>query len=230
VATIGVRSDLRLWLAGSSDMGDMGRAASQGDLGEVERLVGQDPSLLDARTLFDRTPLMEASEGVHLGVVRWLLDRGAAIDTQRDYGATALYMATWPDHLPVVRLLVERGADPTIALKNGFSLLMAACCASRGTEVARYLLAHPSTAAVINRRDDTGRTALWYACKYGRGPIVLLLLKHGADPTIAADNGETPMAIAHGACARAQDIEGQRAGVAALKVRGLSPCPRSSFG
>jgi hypothetical protein len=47
------------------------RAAKAGDVGEVERLVGQDPGLLDARDrLFGRTPLKHASGGGRVGVVR----------------------------------------------------------------------------------------------------------------------------------------------------------------
>jgi hypothetical protein len=47
--------------AGSSAVGDTWRAASTGDLAEVERLVGQDPGLLDAGERTGQTPLMLAS-------------------------------------------------------------------------------------------------------------------------------------------------------------------------
>jgi ankyrin repeat protein len=35
-----------------------------------------------------------------------------------------------------------------------------------------------------------------FACYYGCGGVVRVLLEHGADPTIANDDGETPMAVA----------------------------------
>jgi ankyrin repeat protein len=38
------------------------RAAKAGDLDEVERLVGHDPSLLNAGDRYGRTPLMWASQ------------------------------------------------------------------------------------------------------------------------------------------------------------------------
>jgi ankyrin repeat protein len=53
-------------------------AARGGDLAEVERLVGQDPGLLDTPNAHSETPLMHASREGHVGVVRWLLDHGAA--------------------------------------------------------------------------------------------------------------------------------------------------------
>jgi hypothetical protein len=40
-------------------MDDIWRAAKAGDVGEVERLVGQDPGLLDARD-DGRTPALDA--------------------------------------------------------------------------------------------------------------------------------------------------------------------------
>jgi ankyrin repeat protein len=98
-------------------MDDIWEAARGGDVGEVERLVGHDPSLLDAGDEDEegQTPLMGASQKGHVGVVEWLLNRGAAIDKQDDDGCTALFFASWWGRAPVVALLLERGADPTIA-------------------------------------------------------------------------------------------------------------------
>jgi uncharacterized protein len=51
-----------------------------GDLGEAERLLGQDPGLLDPKEGRDCTPSILASYEGHVEVVRWLVDKGAAID------------------------------------------------------------------------------------------------------------------------------------------------------
>jgi hypothetical protein len=61
-------------------------AAEAGDLAEVQRLVGQDPGLLDATMRDYRlqdAPDARLRQG-HVGVVRWLLDKGAAIN-ERGY-------------------------------------------------------------------------------------------------------------------------------------------------
>jgi hypothetical protein len=84
-------------------------------LGGVERLVGQEPGLLKAKDGPGSTPLMLASFKGHVGVVRCLLDKGAAIDERSDLGCTALWFACLMGRFPVIRLLVEGGADPTIA-------------------------------------------------------------------------------------------------------------------
>jgi uncharacterized protein len=204
-------------VAGSSAMGDIWEAAKAGDLGEVERLVGHDPSLLDAKDGRGQTPLILSSEKGHVGVVRWLLDRGAALNERDDDGFTALYLASCYGRGPVVALLLERGADPTIA-NNGNTTPLAIASYHGRTEVVRYLLARPSAVATINRRSDRGGcTALWWACLQGQGGAVRLLLKHGADPTIADNDGTTPMANAQNAPFR---VEGHRECIEALEVRG----------
>jgi ankyrin repeat protein len=200
------------------------QAAREGDLAEVEGLLGQDPGLLDARYL-GWTPLVYASHQGHVGVVRWLLDQGAAILERDANGCTALWFACQEGHAPVASLLLERGADSTIATAGGATPLMAA--SEKGhPEVVRVLLGHPSAKANINHRARHGETALWHACYRGRGGVARALLASGADPTIAANDGTTPMAIAK------QDppsyppgitAEGRRECVAALEVRSCLP-------
>jgi hypothetical protein len=62
---------------------------------------------------------------------------------------------------------------------------------------------------------------MWEACYRGRGVVVRALLEGGADPTIARNNGTTPVAIVK----QINDLrypvtaEGRRECVAALEVR-----------
>jgi ankyrin repeat protein len=202
-------------------------AAKAGDLAEVERLVGQDPGLLDAKDgFFGGAPLMLAAREGHVGVVRWLLDKGAAIDHIDNIGSTALWRTCCEGRLPVVRLLLERGADPTIADHGGSTPLMTASYQGH-VEVVRSLLGHPSAKTMLNRRDRYGKTALWEACYYGRGGVVRVLLESGADPTIAF-TGITPMAIARlTPSSRFISAQGRREAVAVLEVR---PCLSLSTG
>jgi hypothetical protein len=142
-----------------------------------------------------KTPLMLASEKGHVEVVRWLLDHGAAINGGGIRRLTALFCASESGRLPVARLLLERGADPTTATRWGSTPLMAASLQGH-LEVVRMLLGHPSAKATVNQRDKLGRTALWRACYNGHTEIVRALLESGADPSIAHNDGTTPMAIA----------------------------------
>jgi uncharacterized protein len=138
-------------------MDDIWEAAREGDVGEVERLVRHDPGLLNAEGFDRRTPLMLASWEGHVGVVRWLVDNGAAIHDRDAYGSTALRLACYHGRLDVTRLLFEKGADPTLGNTGGGTPLIAA--SSNGhLEVVRFLLGLPSAKASINRRDSLGRT------------------------------------------------------------------------
>jgi ankyrin repeat protein len=169
-------------------------AAGAGDVSEVERLVRQDPGLLDVRDARGMTPLMCASQKGHMGVVLSLLDKGAAIHAQSPGGWTALLLAcSFVGHPPLVRLLVERGADPATCRDRGSTALMFASLNGH-LEVVRVLLGLPSAKATINHRNSHGCTALWLACRIGREGMVRLLLEGGADHTIADNNGNTPMA------------------------------------
>jgi hypothetical protein len=154
---------------------------------------------------------MQASGTGHVEVVRWLLDRGAAMHERDDGRCTPLFLASWYGHPTVVQLLMERGADPAVASNGGMTPLVTASACGR-TAVMECLLAHYSAVATINRRSDIGSTALRYACEDGYVEIVRLLLKHGADFTIASNDGVTPTAM-----------KTRRECKAALKVRAPVP-------
>jgi hypothetical protein len=95
-------------------------ALREGNLGEVERLVEWDPRLLDARDDGSFPPLVFASAQGHTEVVRWLLDKGAAVNELYSLGgSSALCHACHEGRVPVVRLLLAEGADPAIATKKG---------------------------------------------------------------------------------------------------------------
>jgi hypothetical protein len=197
------------------------KAAYDGDLAEVQRLVREDPGLLTAtepQTL-GFTPLLAASTMGHVAVVRWILDKGVAVNGGDRPGCTPILFASGRGRTAVVRLLLERGADPTIG--NTIDNLPLTNAPGDGyLEVVRLLLGHPSVKASINHRDDDGRTALWRACLNGRGGVVRALLESGADSTIADNHGITPTAVAKQVpLPRWVTAEGRRECVAALEVR-----------
>jgi len=57
---------------------------------------------------------MIAAQRGESGVVRLLLEKGAALDHTAKYGLSALMLAVIAGHADIVRALVEAGADPSL--------------------------------------------------------------------------------------------------------------------
>ena len=91
------------------------RAASEGNIGEMQRLVnnGYSPELFDD---LGRAPLHYAVEGQHCKAVEWLLAAGANVNShdEEHIGETPLCYATQSDYPELVELLLRKGADPDI--------------------------------------------------------------------------------------------------------------------
>jgi hypothetical protein len=105
-------------------MDDIWGAAEAGDLGEVERQLGHDPGLLNAKDDEGFTPLMIASYGGHVGVVRLLLDKGAALDEQDREGRTP--KAVWPSSSQRLMLALALGSPSSTRTTSRWPLVDAA--------------------------------------------------------------------------------------------------------
>eukprot|EP00752_Nemacystus_decipiens_P005549 g5020.t1 len=133
------------------------------------------------------TPLMLASYNDHPGVVRALLDGGAAVSLAKDDGITALFSAADSGSLGVTKILVEAGADlETRVLDGGTSLHVAA--EAGHTDVITALV--EAGAKTGSRRRD-GATPLYLAAREGRAGVVRVLLRARADPLLAFTNQMT---------------------------------------
>lgn len=105
------------------------RAAADGDLSEVERLVAEGAEI-NAFDDLSRTPLHYAAENEHYKVTAWLLEHGAAVNAydEKMIGETALCLAAQKHYPEMVELLLKHGADPDI---NGWVGLTARIRAQR---------------------------------------------------------------------------------------------------
>jgi ankyrin repeat protein len=169
----------------------------------------------------------DAERGVsHMDVAKLLLDKGA--DPNAAYvktipprqaqgninvsaGATPLYRAVRSIDLAAVQLLVDRGANPSLALKDGSTPLMAAAGlgAPRGgdeevtdagdrndpVDVMKALIAK---GANVNAANDVGMTPLHYAAQRGSDRIIEFLAGQGARFDVKNKQGRTPSELARG--------------------------------
>lgn len=138
-------------------------ASRHGPLSIAALLVKQGADV-NAVAYNDFRPLHKAANFGHLDIVRLLLSHGASVEA-RGAGSTALEEAASSGHRAIVQALIETGAVYT---------LQAALSLSDAGRVRDLLSNDPSLAR--------GQGILHRAAQGGNGPIVKLLLEHGADP------------------------------------------------
>lgn len=166
-----------------------------------------------------------------LPLLQKLLAAGSNPDPGLAPAAKAFYGFDRDCDTSVVDALLARGARPDGGVPTGKATpLMEASTNLCAAMVSRLL----DRGASVNRTDQYGRTALYFALTNLNGtgtrtpePVLNLLIKAGANPNLAADRfvgGETPMLLA---CARATHAIGlflKAGGDPELKANGGNTC------
>ena len=129
-------------------------------------------SILDKNML-----LLEACKDGKTENVTMLLEKGADVNAEDDYGITALMCASENGHTEIVSMLLEKGADVNAECDEGRTALMWASVYGH-TEIVSMLL---EVGADVNAEDDYGITALTNASEDGHTEIVSMLLEKGAE-------------------------------------------------
>ena len=169
----------------------------------------------------------EAENGItHLDVLKLLVERGADVNARYTKtvpprqaqgninvapGSTALYRAVRAIDLASVKLLVDAGANPSLALTDGSTPLMAAAGlgAPRGgdeevteagdrndpVDVMRLLV---DKGADVNAVNDQGMTPMHYAVQRGVDRIIEYLASKGARFDVKNKQGRSPADLARG--------------------------------
>ncbi len=165
------------------------------------------------------TPLLWATRWNELECVRFLITRGAQINTGEDGYSSPLGLASLYGDPNLVKLLLEHGAAVNGQAKNTKSALMMALEDNRFGN-ARLLLAH---GARVNVSDEEGQTPLMDAVITGDEGIVRELLRRGARINAHDQEGKSPLHYAvednnvqmallllkHGAKLNARDKQGK---------------------
>lgn len=165
------------------------RAVLEGEQEEVARLLAKGPDL-DYRDRIGRSALELAIIGNDSAIVEMLLEAGAdpnaPSEDPRGLGLPErrpLDSALTSSDLSIVQGLLKRGAKPTDPSRS----LSLAAWNPDPRVLAAVLAQNPD----VNRRESNGVTALMIACGSGNLEHVRMLVRQGADPSIATNEGET---------------------------------------
>jgi ankyrin repeat protein len=171
------------------------------------------------------TPLIFATRDGNIETVRALLDAGANVDQQSEFGWTALLVATHNRFYQIGKLLLEHKADPNLANEGGWNPLYIATD-NRNIEGGDYPTRKPDmdhleyiklllgAGANPNQRMksstetrtvfthqwlfEEGATPFLRAAQSGDTVLMKLLLEHHADPSINTTHNVTPLMVASG--------------------------------
>ena len=157
------------------------------DWRQAEKIVQQDPTVLQAKTEWKMAPKSHywplGSTALHLATDRgdatmatFLLSQGADVNATNPYGMTPLHIAVIMRRLEMARLLLEHGAAVNAQTSTNQTPLHHAVL-RQNAAMARLLLEH---GAVLNLADNAGHTPVdWVAIKRS-APLVDLLVQYGA--------------------------------------------------
>ncbi|KAK4142636.1 ankyrin-1 [Dichotomopilus funicola] len=164
----------------ASNLGPLGRAAFDGDVESVGRLLGDGsgPSLCDIEegAGSGSSPLLLASSQSHFDVMDLLLDRGANINTTSKHGWTPLMLASKRMDMAAVKYLIEHGADVNHLSPDRWTALAEA--ANNGSKIIMQLLLEAGADPEIRAQSDWA--LLMHAAYGGDLEAVNLLLDAGA--------------------------------------------------
>jgi ankyrin repeat protein/truncated hemoglobin YjbI len=194
---------------------DVFTTAWLGDAAGLRAQLERNPELVHALDPADDyqevTPLAHAVFGGSLECVRCLLDRGAEV---RRHSGKLLILAVALNRPDLVGLLIEHGADvrrvDLLGRLNGAERPVADLLFSQGKTAPGWMLpraCRPDVSrnelhrvrvlleygAHLEDRDRGGHTALHYAVRGGKLPLIGFLLERGADPEARDEQGRTPL-------------------------------------
>jgi ankyrin repeat protein len=144
--------------------------------------------LLEARNAAGETALALAAERGAASCLDTLVKAGARVDTHDDKGRSALSRAIRTGHVPAAGVLIAAGAPVNGREGDGLTPLMQAVLSDSPAMVELLLTAR---ADPDQREAGTGNTALMLAANRGQREAVVLLLEHGADASLIAEDGWT---------------------------------------
>ena len=177
-------------------------ASAYGNI-EVARLLLDNGADIDLFTTDNRTPIAIAADGEYcsdssLEMVKFLLSRGADLDTNKDNSIITPFMtAVCRSNLTVVTFLLSKGVDINQCDSRGNNALQEITWSEQPIQIPilKLLLANGINVNHLDDKKGHG-TALYSASAEGDLEVVQILISHGADVNLVAKSGESPLHFA----------------------------------
>jgi len=172
-------------------------AAQNNQLSLLRTLLAEDPKLVDAVDVDERSPLHWAASSGSIDIARFLIDQKAEVDKTDGSGWTPLHIAVSAGHENVVQELIGAGADVNRKNDKGLAPLHYAASKSR-IDIGRLLI---SRGADFNARDKANQLPLHRAATTGSVGFIRLLLESSTPSNKLRLNtadriGNTPLHLA----------------------------------
>ncbi|PPQ84008.1 hypothetical protein CVT25_000554 [Psilocybe cyanescens] len=172
-------------------------AAQKNQLPLLRTLLAEDPKLVDAVDVDDRTPLHWAASSGSIDIVQFLIDQKAEVDKADGSGWTPLHIAVSAGNESVVQELIGAGADVNRKNDKGLTPLHYAASKSR-IDIGRLLI---SRGADFNARDKANQLPLHRAATTGSVGFIRLLVESSTPSNKLRLNtadriGNTPLHLA----------------------------------
>ncbi|MCB9853216.1 MAG: ankyrin repeat domain-containing protein [Phycisphaerales bacterium] len=148
------------------------------DLAKAETMLRDTPDLISAHVFGGETALMYVATEDRADAVTFLLNNGANVNFQDDFGSTSLAIACSLGYDKVCDILIAHGANPNLADVNGVTPLHRAARNDSASLINRLIAA----GAIVNALDNCKDTPLHAAAERKALDALKALLDAGANP------------------------------------------------
>ena len=190
-------------------------AAREGDIESARVMLGRGVDI-NYGDVDNTSALVVSIMNKQYGFARFLIDRGADVNTVGGYGRAALYAIVDIRNEDWSALPARKTEDPLPTLDIVRALL------ARGANVNLALTANLPGRSGMDSGDTTltvGTTPLMRAARAGDTAVIRLLLESGADATLTTKDGNTALMFAAGVGYRDKNTRGnERDALEAVKI------------
>ena len=160
-----------------------------GRLDEADQLLAANPEIITDRDAIGETPLHWLAIESEVVGVRLLIERGADVNTQDDFGNHIVYHAASVASIETLQTLLAAGGDPN-ARSSAVDECALSAAVKREDDPEKFVDALLTAGADLEARDRLGWTPLARCASFNEVSAIRLLAARGADLNATNKYGE----------------------------------------